>query len=80
MVSQTPQTSLHQATVMAQSGQAAIIQKSAIPGHGKKCCESLLKGKYTQPLKTMETKHKQIQKHGTLLKFRKCGKEGNELK
>lgn len=47
-VSQAAQAQLYQAAAMAQSGQAATIKKkkSVSPGHGKKCCESLLKQKY----------------------------------
>lgn len=67
MASQTAQTLLYPVTALAQSGQPAIIQKSAIPGHGKKKCECLLKGKCTLPSKKMETKHKQIQKYGILM-------------
>lgn len=60
------QTLPYPTTAMAQSRQTAIHQKSAIPAHGKKW-ESLLKGKCTQPLKKMGTKHKQIQKYGILM-------------
>lgn len=46
-VSQAAQVQPYQAAAMAQSGQAATIKKKSVsPGHGKKCCESLLKQKY----------------------------------